>query len=388
MSDYALQRFESITARSTASRSTGRTTRKQEVAMESISPRRVRTAMCDQYAFYPFRDLLTGNLKSIDDLALAERFARVVALHDAIVMEGEPMPAPPDTEHEWITDEMTDGRRMVITAFMPNRAGYGELFVNNLGPDPLGGQALELSESLKTLAVVMSGAEPGDPYHRAHERFIHRMTQTLRSGASIACGGRVGTALRERASRYPEQLFAQFDADLQAFAREAQNARIGVTVPPVLSIVLARCGTRDEIVQRLLELREEWKEPRDRMWARIEDLQRASPAEVQDITEELERASELLSPVRPRAPLLPSRVLWELVALGGALHSGSKIMAALAGAQAAHSISSELPAAARLIFRRGAIDLARRVRADLLMANGVPDLLDRFLTDNERRSLT
>jgi hypothetical protein len=61
--------------------------------------------------------------------------------------------------------------------------------------------------------------------------------------------------------------------------------------------------------------------------------------------------------------------------------------ATIAGARAAHSVTTELPAAARFIFRTGAIDLARRVRADLLVANGVPDLLDRFLTEEERRSL-
>jgi hypothetical protein len=156
------------------------------------------------------------------------------------------------------------------------------------------------------------------------------MTQTLRSGSSIVCGGPVGAALRDRASRYPEQLFAQCDADLQAFAREAQNAQIGVTVPPVLSIVLSRCGSRDEIVRRLLDLREEWKEARDRMWARIEDLQRASPADVREITRELEQASELLSPSRPRIPILPSRVLWDLVALSGALYSGNETAATIA----------------------------------------------------------
>jgi hypothetical protein len=182
-------------------------------------------------------------------------------------------------------------------------------------------------------------------------------------------------------------LFAQCDADLQAFAREAQNAQIGVTVPPVLSIVLSRCGSRDEIISRLLDLREEWKEARDRLWARIEDLQRASPAEVRDITRELEQASELLSPSRPSVPIFPSRVLWDLVALGGALYSGSETAGTIAAARAVHSVTSELPAAGRYIFRTGAIDLARRVRAELLVANGVPDLLARFLTEGERRAL-
>lgn len=71
----------------------------------------------------------------------------------------------------------------------------------------------------------------------------------------------------------------------------------------------------------------------------------------------------------------------------GALYSGNETAATIAGARAAHSVTRELPAAARFIFRTGAIDLARRVRADLLVANGVPDLLDRFLTEDERRSL-
>ena len=88
--------------------------------MESISPQRIRTAMCDQHGFYPFRDLLTGHLSSLDALALAERFARAVALHDAIVMEGEPMPAQVDDEHDWTEDEIAAGDRLVIKTDDPN----------------------------------------------------------------------------------------------------------------------------------------------------------------------------------------------------------------------------------------------------------------------------
>lgn len=109
--------------------------------MESISPRRVRTALCDQEGFYPFRSLLAGTLSSVDELALAERFARAVAFHDATAMEGQPMPAPEEAE-DWTEDQIAAGGRPVIVAFMPGLSGYGELFVNNLGPDPLHGKKL------------------------------------------------------------------------------------------------------------------------------------------------------------------------------------------------------------------------------------------------------
>src|SRR5262245_59545123 len=110
--------------------------------MESISTQRVRTAMCDQEGFYPFRSLLAGHLSSLDELALAERFARAVVFHDSMLMEGEPMPSP-EEKHDWTEEEIAAGGRNVIVAFMPVLSGYGDLFIDNLGPDPLHGKTLE-----------------------------------------------------------------------------------------------------------------------------------------------------------------------------------------------------------------------------------------------------
>jgi hypothetical protein len=359
--------------------------------MESISLQRVRTAICDQDGFYPFRSLLTGNLSSLDELALAERFARAVVFHDSIVMEGEPMPTSED-EHEWTEEEIAAGGRMIIVAFMPDLSGYGDLFVNNLGPDPLHGKKLDLSESLRALAREMSGAGPGDPYYDSHERYLYKLTHTLRTGASIVCGGPVGLALRDRACRYPEQLFAPLDEDLQRFAREAQEAHLGVAVPPVLSIVLSRCDTRDDILRRLVELRNEWREPRERVWALISDLRGSSDArEMRNIQKELEYLSNVMSPARSRIPIEPSRVLWDLVSnaagLIGAFASGSGVAEAVAVARTAVAGARELQPSVKYIFRMGAIDFARRLRSDVLAANRVPQLLDRFLTDAERRAL-
>src|SRR5438128_3932652 len=112
--------------------------------MDSISPDRVRTALCDQDAFYPFRSLVTGGLSSLEDLALAERFARAVVLHDAMQMEGEPMPAPPKEDDAWTEEEIAAGGKNVIVAFMPDLSPYGDLVVGNLGPDRLKADDLEL----------------------------------------------------------------------------------------------------------------------------------------------------------------------------------------------------------------------------------------------------
>jgi hypothetical protein len=359
--------------------------------MESISTQRVRTAMCDQEGFYPFRSLLTGHLSSLDELALAERFARAVVFHDSMLMEGEPMPAP-EQEEEWTEEEIAAGGKNVIVAFMPILSGYGDLFVDNLGPDPLRGAKLELSDSLRAIARDMSGAGPGDPFHDAHERYLYKLTRTLRAGASIVCGGAVGLALRDRASHYPEQLFAPLDEDLQEFAREAHQAHLGVAVPAVLSIVLSRCETRDDILRRLIEIRNEWMEPRERVWTLINALRASSDTrEMRGIQKELEYVSTVLSPARPAIPIEPSRVLWDLVSnaagLIGAFASGSRVAEAVAVAQTLVAGAKELQPAGKYIFRLGAIDFARRVRSEILVANKVPQLLDRFLSDQERRAL-
>ena len=120
----------------------------------------------------------------------------------------------------------------MIVAFGPDLRPYGKLFTDNLGPDPLTSGTLDLSPSLLQLARDMSGAGPGDVYYKAHLKYIYGLTNTLRGGASIVCGGVIGQSLRKTASSYPEDLFSTLDADLQAYAREAQNAHIGVVVPP------------------------------------------------------------------------------------------------------------------------------------------------------------
>ena len=163
----------------------------------SLSPDSLSHAACDQHAFYAFRDLLTGQIHSYDDLTDAERFVRAAVLHDSMSMEGEPHPAP-EEEHEWTDEEKAAGGRNVITAFMPTLDGYEALISSRLGPHrPI---AVELSDDLVRLAEEHSGATGEDPYYRSHIRYLQTLVLVLKRGGSLVCKGAVGSALMDRAS--------------------------------------------------------------------------------------------------------------------------------------------------------------------------------------------
>jgi hypothetical protein len=113
---------------------------------------------------------------------------------------------------------------------------------------------------------------------------------------------------------------------------------------------------------------------------------------MREIKAELARASEVFSPDRRAVQIEPSRFLWDLVADGAlitvAKASGSAASLATALIRLAHRLLSTLVPSSDYIFRRGAFDLARHVRSDLIRAAKGPDLLDRFLSDEERQSLS
>ena len=83
--------------------------------MESISPQRVRTAMCDQHGFYPFRYLLTGHLSSLVDLALAERFPRAVASQNRMASPSHPSALLPNAGTKPVT-EVAVGMELHLSA--------------------------------------------------------------------------------------------------------------------------------------------------------------------------------------------------------------------------------------------------------------------------------
>src|SRR4030042_1230910 len=92
----------------------------------------MRVAVCDPYAFYPLRSLVSGPLTDLSKLTEVERFVRTVVLHDEISMDLEPDPYVPGADPEFTEEEEFAGGRSVIVATGPVLTGY-DFFTANLG---------------------------------------------------------------------------------------------------------------------------------------------------------------------------------------------------------------------------------------------------------------
>ena len=101
--------------------------------MISISESTLSVALCDQFAFYTFRDLVAGGVTSWEALDQAEQFVRTVLLHDYVEMDGEPLPSP-EEEAEWTEEQIAAGSRNVITGFLPTLDGYEDIVCLQTGP--------------------------------------------------------------------------------------------------------------------------------------------------------------------------------------------------------------------------------------------------------------
>ena len=163
--------------------------------MLSISESTLSLAICDQFAFYPFRALVAGGVASWNDLDRAEQFVRTVLLHDYVEMTGEPVPSPKE-ELEWTDDQIAAGGRNVIVSFLPTLEGYAGIVRSPSGPTPE--LDLELSTGLVGLAVSSAGTDRADdPYLRAHLQYLQNLCLVVKRGGSVFVAGDVGrTAFR------------------------------------------------------------------------------------------------------------------------------------------------------------------------------------------------
>jgi hypothetical protein len=164
-----------------------------------------------------------------------------------------------------------------------------------------------------------------------------------------------------------------------------------VLLPPVVSIVLSRCRSREQIPEVLRDLRDELAASRARVWAAI---RRARMAE--SVKDGFEAISELEEVARsfiaaPDEPRFASiRVFWEMVigAAAGGAAAGHPVGAIVGGA--ALPLATEI--ATRLstkLLSRGSIDLGRRLGLELLRVKPEVALkmLSRHLTAGERAKL-
>lgn len=345
-----------------------------------------RRAICDAEAFYPFRALVQGPLYDEGALVRIERFIRGVVLHDEMAMELEPDPDPGEVDDRPLP-------RNVIVALGPTLKGYEEIIRSGVGQwtEP----TTELSDPLLQLAADLSEAGPGNVYFKAHVDFIGRLLDVVRSGGSVICDGRAGDAAITIATQLPKELFADLDHDWADYVGAADAGDVGLVVPPLLTIVLHRAGNREAIPTIVRDLRDEWSEARRKVWTIVDRLRTVQTLqEAYDIRRELAAASALFSP-KIQVTDHPVRVFWHLVgkavagAFDAAVAGGDPATGAAAAAVRAAvvgTVQGGKPMSG-MLFGRGAFDLGRRVRRELLRVEPPRTALARLLSDEERRRL-
>ena len=135
-------------------------------------------AVCDQDAFYPLRNLVTGPFTDYHELAEVERFVRTVVLHDEITMELEPLPHDPYSEEEIPEEEWHDGKRTVIVAYGPVLSDY-DFFTSRLSGGKPATPEITLATLLKAKAQEFANAGEGNAYYRAHIEYLRVHTRFL-----------------------------------------------------------------------------------------------------------------------------------------------------------------------------------------------------------------
>jgi hypothetical protein len=351
-------------------------------------------ALCNPDAFYPFRSLIEGPLRHPADLPKIERFIRSVVLHDDMKMLAEPGPEM-DQDNAWTPEEIAAGKRAVIVAIGPVIGEYERhnLFEYQSLLQAATREDIDISNELRQLAQDRAMADSG-PYFETHLEFICVLLSTVAAGGSVVIENSFADEVINITSQFPDGLLANLDREWTELVRSVDGGDIGLAVPPFLSILLSRCARRDAILNVLESMKTEFREPREKMWSLIHAFKGATTiAEANEIRKELQRAGELMSPTREWPSLCPVRTLWKVVVSGlsGAAVGGmaGNPLAGAAGAafnQVAGVIGNEVPEF-RLILRRGAFDLARRLNRDLRNIPRMPELLGSILTRAENAAL-
>ncbi|MGO8788322.1 MAG: hypothetical protein ACLQVL_13195 [Terriglobia bacterium] len=351
-------------------------------------------ALCNPDAFYPFRSLVEGPLRDPADLPKIERFIRSIVLHDDMKMLAEPWPDM-DQDHEWTPEEIAAGKRAVIVAIGPVIDEYKRhnLFEYQNLLQAVTRDDIDISNDLRQLAQDRAMTDRG-PYFETHLEFIRVLLSTVAAGGSVVIENSFADDIINLTSQFPEGLLANLDREWTELVRCVGGGEIGLVVPPFLSILLTRCARRDAILNVLESMKNEFREPREKMWSLIHEFKGARTiAEANEIGKELQRAGELMSPAREWPSFCPVRTLWKVVISGisGAAVGGmaGNPLAGAAGAvfnQVAGVIANDVPEF-RLIFGRGAFDLARRLNRDLRNIPRMPGLLGSILTRAENAAL-
>lgn len=375
-----------------------------------------RAAICDPAAFDPFRRLVEGPLAGPRDLEDAERFIRTAVLHDDLIAGIEPLTYRAEDYEDQnrairekiaaltaagvpLVPKRPVGLTIMATAkgFEADKYGYGLFRGSLLGKSAPTGVKLSLGQ----LEIVSkhSNAAEGNPFYTCHLNYLQQLFGVVKEGGSVLCEHPFPHAAIEQATQFPAKLFESLDNDWKEYAQKIQTGRLGLVIPPVLSIVLDRCARRDAIPAVVADLRRDWERPRRKVWQLVEDQKRARTLkEVNEIEREFAEASKMFSPTYDAGGPSPRRMLWDIFAGAGAmaltatLAGGDAKIGALTGGVTG-GLTRAIPqiigsdSDARNLFRRGAFDLAGRVRKAAATVGSMSDVLVRFLSDSEKRAL-
>jgi hypothetical protein len=348
-------------------------------------------AIFDPQAFYPFRSLVQGGLHNWNELQCVERFVRAVVLHDEMTMILEPTPYDPVSDEEM--SKSKPGARNIIVGIGPVLNDYKGLLSYAKNIKPISEE--EVSSTLRNIAAEFSNARPGNPYYNAHIEFAGKLLAVSKDGGSIICECRFSRAMEIRAGLYPEKLFQVLDKDWQEYAMATEAGCVGAKIPPILNIILTKCENREDIPDRLKLLREEWTDARKKIWGLLKKLRNAQTLkEAHRIRQELSEASKFFSPLSQQTEISPVRMLWDLFAEsgGGAINSvlagGDPAIGAVAAAGRKYltNLAQSGKQFGKSLFGRGAFDLARRVRKEVMISSPKNNL-SRLLTQSEKNAL-
>lgn len=377
-----------------------------------------RTVVFDIGGFNAVQKLVSGPIKTLEDLIPIEEALRALVLHDDAIFVPMPIAANEFSGKGGKAAKPSRSRRTgrisrgavvattsptVVTLKFKKSMPPGKWSITCISPADLLGlftSALDqgtlpkfaLSEPLQKLAATYSNAQSGNPNFELHLEFLRLIFWTVQNGGSAVCTTNFARAAIDKASEFPELLFKALDADWREFGRSIDNADIGPWIPPVTAIVASRSADREKIPAIIRDLRDEWAMARAKVWDLVDELKLTrNPSQAEAVLRELTEASKYFSSFRQDNSTRPLQILWEffLAAFGGAA------IGSLAGSTAVGTVTALIGQSIRtvqksadlssILLGRGAFDLAKRVRRETARID--LGALHGMLSESEKKAL-
>lgn len=359
-------------------------------------------AVCDEDAILGVLPLLGGPFEDIGSLSKIERVFRAYVLYDDIEFTATPEPYV----HEMTDSLYEEGkrRRKGLDA-VSEPLGLVEVSTEELADrcsKALGGvDAADLlgAEAHREICgwedSLLTGYEnPAENVQRM-EAHIGGLFGVVHQGGSAIVEGELERQLISSTLVCPIRFLSGLDHEWKDYVRRLDAGDIGLVVPPITAIVLARASTREAIPKALRELHEEWSRARSRLWTALEEFQSARTLkEANEARKSLERASALMMPDADFPRLMTFQNFWDLVV---AVVQGAVSGVATGEDPVAGALGEGVGWLADLVtrefgnrdihFRRGAFDLSREVHTELANVPRIPELLSSVLSDAERQAI-